>query len=75
MGSWLLVLILLSLVPSAYISNFQLNLYLKKPRQILKSDLFFFPQFISVVALQEVRHISHPYGNTGMVPAEEYKQL
>lgn len=40
LGSWLLVVILLSLLPSAYISNFQQNLYLNKPCQILKSGIF-----------------------------------
>lgn len=35
LGSWLLVVILLSLLPS----HFQLNLYLKKPCQILKSGI------------------------------------
>lgn len=40
LGSWLLDVILLSLLPSAYVSTFQLNLYLNKPCQILQSDLF-----------------------------------
>lgn len=40
LGSWLLDVILLSLLPSAYVSTFQLNLYLKKPCQILQSAIF-----------------------------------